>query len=530
VNLKQAKVANLLFFSYILLIYITVYNYCGAIVRAQSNLSDGQAIRVAAIDAAIDSLSKTLPSSKNDNLQPTPAESVDKTKKGAVLSLSFGGEPTAANPPAVDNNTLRHLSLEKATELLIQNNLPIIAARNNVTIAQAQRIAASFRPAPSVTVTFNNFVVPRIFLHPRNLIKTGDGNAANNSSYTVEYDRLIERGGKREQRIAQADASAKAAEAMVEDAIRQQIFQLKQAFLSAALARENLKLAADNLAAFEKSEKILFAQVSEGYSAGVDLKRVQLQELQYQTAVAQAEQSYQQAARDVFNLIGVGDAPSLVNDVRPAKYDLSALAPQLEANLDVIEGDLEIAPVVLWINDVRRLALENRPDIKAAKLNLEAAEANLRLAQAARRRDITVGTQFSRVGSDNAFGFVATVPLEIKKRAENAIGQAAVVVKQAQANLRQAQTQALTEVEKAFLAYLISRDRLRLYTGTALKNARDVRQIEQIAYGEGAKGLLEFLDAQRVYNQTLLDYNQSRYDFLVSLAQLEAATGTKLPH
>ena len=438
-------------------------------------------------------------------------------------------EPRAINPPQVSPNTLRHLSLTAATDLLIQNNLPTVAARYNVNLAQAQRLVAGLRPAPSVTVSATQFTFPRNFAHPGQIFNNNTENGAANTTFTIEYDRLYERGSKRLNRLTQAEYNVQASEALVRDTIRQQTFQLKQAFLTALLARENLLLANGNLKTFEKSEKILFAQVKEGYSAGVDLKRIQLQELQFQTAVTANEQTYQQSTRDVFNLIGVGDAPSLVNDVQTADFNQAA-APRLEANLDVVDGDLNIVPVVLWITDLRRMALENRPDVRAAQLNLAAAQAGLTLAESLQKRDITIGTQFSRSGSDNTFGVVTTIPLDVKRRAGLAVGQAQVGIRQAEANLRLVQTQALTDVEKAFLAYMISRDRLRLYTGTALNNAAQVRQIEQIAYNEGAKGLLDYLDAQRTYNQTLLDYNQSRFDFLSSLTQLEAAIGTNLPH
>jgi cobalt-zinc-cadmium efflux system outer membrane protein len=69
---------------------------------------------------------------------------------------------------------------------------------------------------------------------------------------------------------------------------------------------------------------------------------------------------------------------------------------------------------------------------------------------------------------------------------------------------------------------------LRLFTGSALGTAADVRHIEEIAYRDGAKGLLDYLDAQRTYNQTLVDYNQARFDFLMSLYQLEFATGSAI--
>ncbi len=482
-----------------------------------------------------------LPDTQTTATADTPDSSKKKLTHDSVRPLDSPGlqrsepfnpitknEELGINPPEVPADTLRHLSLDKAIELLTQNNLTVVATRYNISIAQAQKIAAGLRPSASVTVSVNQLTIPRLFKKPKDFYTT-DGVASANSSYTVEYDRLMERGNKRSLRISQADLNAKAAEILVKDALRQQIFQLRQSFLAGLLARENWRLAFDNLGSFDGSQRILAAQVHEGYSAGVDLKRIELQRLQFQRDVSIAEQNFRQSTRDIYNLIGVGDAFSLVDAVQNVNYEDVSMAQQLKADLEILDGNLDVEPVLLSVEDLRRLALENRPDVKVAELNLEAGQVGIKLAQAQQKRDITFGVQYLRSGSDNAIGVVTTVPLMMKKRVEIAIGESQTNVRIAEAQLRLVQTQAITDVEKAFTAYLISRGRLRLFTNHALGNALDVRRIEELSYRDGAKGLLEYLDAQRIYNQTLLDYSQSRYDFLLSLAQLEAATGTNLP-
>ena len=452
-----------------------------------------------------------------------------------IVSLAFTPAlaqiPIASHPVMDSGQTtvpasqlIARLSLQTATDLLIKNNLSVIAARYNVDILRAQRIAAGLRPNPTMTFSATQFAIPRVFHLPSDAVKTNNENGAANTTYTVEVDQLFERGDKRALRSEQADGNTQAAEAQVQDALRQQLFQLRQAFFTAVLARENLRVAKDNLDHFDRTENLLFTQVKEGYSAGVDLKRIQLQQLQFHRDVVTAGQAYQQAARDVLNLIGQGDAPTIANSTQLIMSSPSQTGfPQ-----DLIDGNLEIIPELLWIEDLRRMALASRPDIKAAELNVEAADAGVKLAEAQRVRDVVVGGQYSRSGSDNTVGVVVGVPLKIEPRATAAIAQATSSKLQAEAQLRLVRAQALTDVEKAFTAYQVSRDRLRLFTGGALATAGDVRRIEEFAYRDGAKGLLDYLDAQRTYNQTLVDYNQTRFDFLMSLYQLEFATGSAI--
>ena len=445
--------------------------------------------------------------------------------KGPVAATSETATDSRGAPATI------RLSLPAATDLLIANNLAVVAARYNVDILRAQRIAAGLRPHPNLTFSATQFTIPRVFEYPREFFHTNQENGAANSTYTLEVDQLIERGDKRQLRVSQADLNSQAAEAQVKDTLRQQIFQLRQAFFTAVLARENLRVLEENLDHFDRTQNLLIAQVKEGYSSGVDLKRVQLQGLQFQNDVNSAQQTYEQSLRDVFNLIGSGDSPSFANSAAPAIVPTAgrpSVVPGLDASLEVLDGNLDIIPTLLWIDDLRRMALENRPDVKAAELLFKAAEQGVALAEAQHTRDITVGGQYSRNGSDNTVGVVVGVPLGTRRFTEAAVAQATAAKLQAEAQYRLTRTQALTDVEKAFTAYNVSRERLRLFTGNALALAADVRRIEEIAYRDGGKGLLDYLDAQRTYNQTLIDYNQARFDFLMSLHQLEMATGSTI--
>ena len=256
----------------------------------------------------------------------------------------------------------------------------------------------------------------------------------------------------------------------------------------------------------------------------MDLRRIGLELIEFQGDVSAAEQSYVQSLRDVFNLIGEGEAAPLDSSLQIASTQITSLPDQ---DLDLIEGNLDVKPIAMGIEEIRGLAIASRPDLHAAQLDYDVAEAGLKLAEAERVRDVTLGTQYARSGSDNTVGFAVGVPLSTRARADAAIAQATATKLQAEARLRQSRAQVLTDVEKAFVAYRIG-DRVSLFDGQVLRNASEVRNIEQVAYREGARGLLSFLDAQHAHNQTLVGYNQARHDFALSIYQLELAVGAPL--
>ncbi len=86
----------------------------------------------------------------------------------------------------------------------------------------------------------------------------------------------------------------------------------------------------------------------------------------------------------------------------------------------------------------------------------------------------------------------------------------------------------MTDVEKAYLAYQSARRILDIYNSSTIERAGKLKNIAAFSYQEGASSLLELLDAQRSYNQTISSYNQARADYQAALWQLEQAVGRPL--
>lgn len=435
----------------------------------------------------------------------------------------------------------------------MQRNLSILAAKYNIEASRAAKLIASFRPNPTLTVGAEQFnLSSKLF---SNIART-DSTSAAATTYTIRYDQLIERGGKRELRTALADYQLQASEAQMLDAMRVQLYQLRQAFTTAALARENLLLAEETEKQYEQTEKLTEIKVENGDVAGVELYRVQAAALQYQQAVLQARTSYQQAARDILMLLGArpedvksslqiavrdkdsqGVEPS--EATKEARYIKASLVPeptdvtepQLESLADAplqIAFQLDDRPLGQNLDDLRKIALSERPDVIAARNLMAASQKGVAIAEAQRVRDVSVGTFLQRVGSDQTFGVNVTIPLFTHNNGMAAIAQAASQKQAAEALVKQAELQAMTDVEKAFQAYRSARRTLDIYNTTTLSRASKLKSIAAYSYKEGALNLLELLDAQRTYNQSLAAYQQARADYQNALWQLEAAIGRPL--
>src|SRR3989442_2430862 len=443
----------------------------------------------------------------------------------AAFVLVFG----AAGANAQSTPLPKRLSLNQAENLLIERNLAVIAARYQIEGRRAARLIAAYKPNPTVTVGLEQvpFYSPLSGSFPRFFTTNSDAGA--NPVYTLRLDQIWERGQKRELRTALADEDLKASEAQMLDAVRNQRFELRRAFASAALARENLKLAETAEQQYAQTENLTQVKVRQGDVAGVEVYRVGAGRLQYQQAVLQSQTSYDAAVRDVLNVLGASE-----RDIAPAAVAQVAMNSDPQIPQSLTNAPLELVPefderpVFQTLEELRSLASDQRPDVIAARHLLASATSAAQLARAQGIRDLDTAYEYQRVGSDHSAGVVLQFPLLINNNHKALFTQAEAQRNAAEAQLKQAEFQATTEVNKAYQAYLSARRVLGLYSSQNLTQIDKLRTIATLSYREGASSLFELLDAQRAYNAALTSYNQARFDYQMARWRLEQAAGTSL--
>jgi outer membrane protein TolC len=474
------------------------------------------------------------------------------------------------------------LTLEQAEQLLVQHNLTLIAARRGIDLAWAQRLVNSSLPPPQVTVgnTYaqfnesnrNSFQGAR-FLSPSNNITAG-------------ISVLIERGGKRTLRTRVAEEQIGVAEAQVLDALRTQMFQLRQAFLGALLARANLEVALGNRASLDRTEALLRRQLKDGAIPEGDLLRFQASRLQYESDVTGNAQAYAAGIAAVAALLatdpgdftpGAGQlaamgitpptptvlgpvpvaSPLLVEPYRrrrpgqPPAPSPAAAPTTVQTILSPVafdvRGRFDSVPELGIGRDELAQGVATRPDVVAAARQASAAGQNRLLAEAARSRDVTLNTGWNRsrlsqnvpsgpggpgdpagqptLHANDQFGVNLSIPIFTARITEGNVGIASAQLGQAEAQARATLLQARADYAVGWASYEQSLALLRLYTSGALNRAEEAYRSVEAAYLAGGRSLLDVMDALRTLNTTRLQSNQARYAYLLALAQLEQASG-----
>jgi len=95
--------------------------------------------------------------------------------------------------------------------------------------------------------------------------------------------------------------------------------------------------------------------------------------------------------------------------------------------------------------------------------------------------------------------------------------------------LRSLEATVQNDVQVAYLRYTNAHTTLGRIEGALLDRARSVRQVTEYSYRRGEANLLEFLDAQRAYNEAMQTYNAGRAEFARSRYGIDAATAATAP-
>ncbi|WP_424813301.1 TolC family protein [Roseococcus sp. YIM B11640] len=424
----------------------------------------------------------------------------------------------------------RPLTLAEAESMLVERNLLVVAAQRGVDAARAQRLVASSRPpmqlsAGSMVGEFNELRSGALygarFHAPTNNVNLG---------LTV----IVETGGKRELRTRFADENIAVAEAQVLDALRGQVFQLRQAFIAALGARANLEVALGNRGSLDRTEALLRRQLQDGALPEGDLLRFQASRVPFEADVSSAAQAYAAAVAQVAATLAM-DAAAVAPPATSSRDPLRVALPSVAID---VRGRFDSLPDPGVSRGELGDAVQNRPDVVVAARQASAAGANTSLAESQRWRDVTVngGWDRTRLSQDlpnstqqiyasNQFSLNLSVPLFTSQITRGNIGVAQSQQAQSAAQAQNALLQARADFATAWSTFEQARALLRLYTGGALSRAEQAYRSTEQAYSAGGRNLLDVLDALRTLNATRVAANNARAAYLTALAQLEFATG-----
>src|SRR5271157_1013885 len=369
------------------------------------------------------------------------------------------------------------LTWEQVREKFEAANPTLKAAQINIDESRANEITAHLRPNPS----FNMLADGTQLVPYQGVWKPLAG-----TDYSPGVSYLHERQHKRELRLESAKKATDIATSQFRDQDRTLLSTLRSAFVLTLQQKAILALAKANLDYYDHVLSISRERFRVGDMAKIDLDRLELQRV--------------------------------LNDRTPAdKFDVT--------------GPFDFSDQIPSPDELRRIALATRPDLKAAIQAVDKAKTDHKLAVSNGSTDPTFGVWYTYNPSFNnpydkhTIGGSINIPLRIFDRNQ---GEKARTLLDIGLNERQrdaAEAQVFSDVDTAYANVESNIILLRPYKEKYLAQAVRVRDTVTYSYQRGAASLLDFLNAESDYRSVQVNYLTLIGAYLTAVAQLNEAVG-----
>jgi len=420
--------------------------------------------------------------------------------RGALLLVPgllwiFASSPATAEP--------RRLALSQIVEISVQNNGDLKSFRDEKGVRAAGKVRAGLLPNPTLDFEGSSGALT--------------GNSSENSlSLGISQEFLL--AGKRNKRLASAERDLEMYQWQLTDRERLLRNEVKTAFYDVVLAESRILLANRAIAL----NRQLLAVAEERLAAG-DIPELEMNFVKVELARSEG-----------FRI----DAEKTLNQNQARLWILMGLS--LEEN-PTIDGTLESAQSMTKnLSDLKLLALEQRPDLKALEAEKSRGESDILLAQAESIPNLTAGLAISRdsttmeiggiEGKDTAttIGLKLSMPIPVFDRNQAGVQEARAKWSSTESRFIAASRNVEREVDTAYAGFLNAEKILSLFTSNIIPQLEENLKLTQEAYRLGEVGILTVIEEQKKFFEVNDGYLKALYDRQTALVNLETAVATEL--
>jgi cobalt-zinc-cadmium efflux system outer membrane protein len=395
------------------------------------------------------------------------------------------------------------LTWEQVRERFRAQNPNLAASRVGVDESRAQEITAYLRPNPDLTVSTDGTQLTPY----RGVYRPFAG-----TQFSPSVSYLHEREHKRELRRDSARGATDIASSTLEDQDRTLLFNLRSAFVNILHAKEVLRVAQDNLTYYDRVLEVNRTRQQAGDISEVDLGRLELQRVQYESDLQNADVSLRTAKIQLL---------SLLNDRTPIeKFD--------------VNGSFGFNEQITPLEEFRATALDTRPDLRAALQAIDKAKTDHQLAIANGSADPTFAVwwthnpSFNNPFDYNTIGASVSIPFRINDRNQGEKLRTQLDITRNESLVDANRAQVFSDVDSAYATIASNIALLRPYKEKYLQQAAKVRDTISFAYQNGGASLLDFLSAQNDYRNIQLSYLNLVGSYMTAAGQMNLAVGKEV--
>lgn len=407
------------------------------------------------------------------------------------------------------------LTIDDAVRMALANNPTIRRGRAQVEAARSRTMGAEAERLPQVdlrleyrrTPSPGTFEIPELGPdQPARTVSLGDGDTV---AAVVAARQDLYTGGRVAAGVARARALLDIAIADLAASESQLALQTRMAYQNVLLAQSLIRSAEQNLASARAQLDVATARYEAGAAARFDVLRAQ-------TQVSEAEQALTEAR----------------NREEGARVTLNRL---LGISLDTEWAFSEPAQPPLPSQSLPALiqtARQHRAEILAARAQLLASEAGIKLAQSQRRPQVSLSADYTVVEDDSPFSenglsLVAVAAIEVFDggRTRAGIREAQANREEASANLEEITRAVEEDVRQAYLNLQTAKTTIET-ARARLRQAQEAHDIAVVRYQAGVGTAVEIADALAALASARANLDQATSEYSSAHARLLYALGT----
>jgi cobalt-zinc-cadmium efflux system outer membrane protein len=405
------------------------------------------------------------------------------------------------------------ITLDRAIDITLQRSLDLRSKYFEIPMARADILQANLRSNPIFYQ--DGQLIPYAGRPFSRAAPGGPPQVDTNITYPLDVSH------KRQARTMVAARAERVLEALFQDAVRMRIDDVYSAYVAALAARQTYRYAYRSVGTVGVGGWRQLTALNEALHKKGIISQGELNQVTIKLHTAE---------------LGLADADAAY---RKAKADLGSL---MNLTLDEIAGlELrgtirDLAPPPPSAGDLRRIALEDRPDVASLRLGVQRAEADVRLARANAYSDVYLLWQPYTFQDNSPFGLKSqyswalglTVPIPVYNRNQGGIQRARINVQQSQTQLAELERQAVIDVDQAVREYEVSLRLVAELRDKVIPEARQLRDEFARLRSAGAKSMPEFLNAQLDYNQVVKQYLDTAVRHRRSMLSLNTVVGRRI--
>ncbi len=394
-------------------------------------------------------------------------------------------QATESSPTPYNLNTIIELALEHSPT--------ITGAHASIDQSRGQQVVAGAYPNPTI------------------IGSAGHGSIRDPSTgisiteHTIIVQQPLEWPAKRQARQRAAEAGLAGASAGLDEAKLNLVAEVKVAFYQLLLAQRDMEVSAQNLAMVKDVLRTVTVRVGAGEATKFDLMKANVEVQKATKEVARSQ-----------------------NAVLTARVALNTRTAGTLGSTFAIQGDFEPLRHELNLESLTARALEDHPTVRRLSRLVDQADHAVTYEKESRMPNISVLGEYHREAGDEAVTGGLSVPIPVWYRRQGEIQTALAGKHHLLAERERLQNELIQALTQHTQEARTAKEQIDVFEQGLLKQAEETLRIAKFSFQQGAASLLEVLDAQRVYRQTLLEYAQTRTELSIALARLERASGGTL--